>query len=89
MNAQQTELFDLAILQVLDEQRGRYGLTVAAVRHQTAKFSFPSPAEDFTTDRLDYLVGKGLVEEVTKLIGRANRAWRITEAGLQFVDEHP
>jgi hypothetical protein len=87
MTAAQEELFDLAILRVLDKHRGRYGLTVAAIGHMLAEFGFPSPNKDSLLDRVDYLTGKELVEEVSKVIGNANRAWRITEAGLQYVDQ--
>lgn len=86
MTAAQQELFDLAILRVLDANRGRYGLTAAATGHLLAEFGFPSPDNDLVLDRIDYLVRKELVEEVTKIVGRANRAWRITEEGLKFVD---
>lgn len=88
MTPQQTDLFDLAILRVLDANRTRYGLTVAATGHLMAEYGFKSPNPETVLDRIDYLTGKGLVEEVTKLIGKANRAWRLTEAGLQYVDEH-
>lgn len=88
MKPAQQELFDLAILRVLDANRTRYGLTAAAIGHLIAEFGFAAPEAGEVLDRIDYLVRKKLVEEVTKLVGAANRAWRITEAGLQFVDEH-
>lgn len=86
MNAEQTELFDKAILKVLDANRTRYGLTRAAIGHLTAQFGFANPDGEDILDRLDYLVKKKLVEEVSKLIGNANRAWRITEDGMSFID---
>ena len=89
MSPAQQELFDLAILRVLNANRARYGLTVAATRHWMAEFGFRSPDADTVLDRIDYLVGKKLVEEVSKLLGNANRAWRITDDGLKYVDEHP
>jgi len=87
MTAAQQELFDLAILRVLDANRARYGLTAAATGHLMAEFGFPSPNNDDVLDRIDYLSRKQVIEEVTKIIGKANRAWRITEAGLQYVDQ--
>jgi hypothetical protein len=86
MNAAQQELFDLAILRVLDGNRTRYGLNLEALRHLMGQYGFPSPAEAALADRLDYLAGKGLIEEVLKQVNRANRAWRITEAGINHVD---
>lgn len=88
MNAAQQELFDLALLRVLDANRTRYGLTVAAIGHLMAEFGFPSPDQNVVLDRIEYLGNKKLLEEVSKIIGKANRAWRITEAGLNHVDQH-
>ena len=87
MNAAQQELFDLALLRVLDANRTRFGLGLAAVGHLTIEFGFPNPAADLLADRIDYLASKGLVEEVLKHINKANRAWRITAAGLDYVDQ--
>lgn len=89
MNAEQTELFDKALLKVLDANRTRYGLTAAAMGHLAQSFGFRGVETGTVLDRIEYLTGKKLVEEVSKLIGRANRAWRITEAGMAFIDENP
>jgi hypothetical protein len=87
MNPVQQELFDLAILRVLDANRTRFGLTVTSLGHLVAQFGFPSPNEELLLDRIDYLTRKELVEEVLKGVNAANRAWRITPAGLTHVDE--
>jgi hypothetical protein len=88
MSPAQTELFDLAVLQVLAANRTRYGLTQRAVSHLLAEFGFPSPDGEVLADRVDYLTRKGLAEEVQKTVNLANRTWRITEAGLNHVDTH-
>lgn len=88
MNAAQQELFDLALLRVLDANRTRYGLGLRALGHLTVQFGFPNPAAEALADRIDYLQTKGLVEEVLKTVNRANRAWRITTAGINHVDQH-
>jgi hypothetical protein len=87
MTPEQQELFDLAILRVLDANRTRFGLGLTAVAHLLAPFGFPSPNADTVSDRVDYLTGKNLVEEVLKTVNRANRAWRITTAGIDYVDQ--
>lgn len=87
MNPAQQELLDLAILRVLDGNRTRYGLNAAAIGHLLAQFGFTAVKADVLLDRLDYLTGKSLVEEVLKQIDRANRAWRISEAGIAHVDQ--
>lgn len=92
MTPAQQELFDRAILRVLDTNRTRYGLPADTLGHQLPQFGFDirdrtETDNDYLLDRVDYLVRKGLVEEVTKLVGKANRAWRITPAGINHVDE--
>ena len=88
------EALDSAILKVLDTNRTRFGLSVVALSHHLAGFGFlPGQfggAEAFHNillDRLDYLGGKQLVEEVAKVTHKENRAWRITTKGMQYVDE--
>jgi DNA-binding HxlR family transcriptional regulator len=88
MNAQQQELLDFAILRVLDQQRTRFGETPTAIGFHLVQFGFPNPDKELLADRLDYLTRKGLVEEVMKAVNKANRAWRITEAGINHVDNH-
>lgn len=87
MTPAQQELFDLAILRVLDANRTRFGLGADAIRHLLAQFGFPAPAPDLILDRIDYLVRKELAEEVLKVANQSNRAWRITTAGINHVDE--
>jgi hypothetical protein len=87
MNAAQQELFDLAVLRVLDANRTHYGLTLAALAHLLAEFGFSSPPKDLVSERLEVLTRKGFVEEVSKLLGAANRAWRITEKGIGYTDD--
>lgn len=89
MNPAQQDLFDLAILRVLDANRSRWGLAASAIGHLMAPFGFPSPDEDTLLDRIDYLVRKKFVEEVTKQASRASRAWRATTEGLNYLDNHP
>jgi hypothetical protein len=94
MKTEPTELFDLALLRLLDTNRTRYGLSLVALGHHLRAFGF-SPASaggaeafhDQLADRIEYLTNKGMVEEVTKTLNRENRAWRIRSAGIRYVDE--
>jgi hypothetical protein len=86
MNPAQQELFDDAILRVLDGNRTRFGLGAEAIGHLIAQYGFQSPAKDAVLDRLDYLSRKQLAEEVDKPDHRANRAWRITDVGIDRLD---
>jgi hypothetical protein len=88
VNAAQEELFDLAILRVLDANRTRYGLGLPALAHLIPQFGFPHPDVNVIADRIEYLTNKNRVEEVLKEVNKANRAWRITEAGINHVDQH-
>ncbi len=87
MNAEQTRLFDHAILRVLDRNRSRLGFSARIIGDQLAEFGFRSPDTEQMLDRLDYLTGKKLVEEVQKEIHRNNRTWRITGEGIDYLDK--
>ena len=95
MNTEQKELFRKAILHVLDANRTRYGIGIVALGHHLNIYGFNIASFDGHVDRfhaeiadaLQYLDDKGLVEEALKVVSRENRAWRITAAGLAFVDE--
>jgi hypothetical protein len=39
-------------------------------------------------DTLEYLAGKELVREVPKVLAKALRNWKITDAGRQYLDEN-
>jgi DNA-binding PadR family transcriptional regulator len=86
MTPAQEQMLDLAILRLLDEQRTRLGLGVEALDLQLARFGFAGAKPDEILTRLDYLERKGLIEEVRKDVHRANRSWRITEAGIRHLD---
>jgi hypothetical protein len=88
MTPAQQELLDLAILKVAVANHARYGLTAAAFTHLLPQFGFNNPGDALVLDRIEYLIGKGLLEESSKLIGKANRAFKVTEAGRIYEDEH-
>jgi hypothetical protein len=83
----QLELFSGAVLKVLDANNTRFGLTAAALRLLVRQFGF-SPTEEEIKDALEYLAGKGLVAEMAKALGKINRAWKITDEGRVYLDEH-
>lgn len=91
MNAEQQELFDLAILRVLDRNRTRFGLSVTAIGFQMREFGFAAVDVETLKDRLDYLsthpAGKPFTEEVNPEINRAKRCWRITDDGINHMDQ--
>lgn len=93
MKEEQKELFRKALLQVLDANRTRFGLTVTAMGLHLGAFgfsvtNFPTIGEfhGAIEEELGYLEGKGFVEEALKVISKENRAWRITRAGIAFID---
>jgi len=96
MEAQQKELFRKAILQVMDSNRTRYGLGVVALGHHLPMFGFNQSMfpnvkafRDAILDELQYLEDKHLVEEALKVVSRENRAWRISDTGIAFLDSNP
>lgn len=86
MDSERRELFRKAILRVLEANNTRFGLTVPAIRHMLGMFGFPVMQADSIEDEIGYLEGKGLVEEVLKVISRENRAWRLSQQGLALLD---
>jgi hypothetical protein len=95
MNAEQKELLDLAILRVMDANRTRFGLGIKGLAagmliYSWTKANFAGDEEAFHSaiaDRLQYLCDHGLAEEVLKGVNKGNRAWRISTAGIDHVDE--
>ena len=95
MTPERKENFRLAILRVMDANRTRFGLGIVALGHALRNWGFN--AGDFggemkamyeaIADELQYLGDKGLIEEALKVISKDNRAWRITEKGIGFIDE--
>jgi hypothetical protein len=86
MTPEQKELFRLAILKVMDANNTRFGLGVAAICHLLVAFGFPNAKPEDVEEELDYLCRKELATEVLKIVSRENKAWRITKAGIQFLD---
>lgn len=94
MKPEEKELLRLAILQVMDSNRTRFGLGEVALAHQIMAFGFnagrcggPEVFKTEIAEAIEYLTNKQLVEEALKVVSRENRAWRITRAGIAFVDE--
>jgi hypothetical protein len=83
---EKTELFDIALLRVLDANNTLWGLQAQALGMFTREFGF-SPSTSETVNRLEYLTGKGMVEDVAKVLSKANRAWKITSTGRRYLDE--
>jgi hypothetical protein len=88
MTAEQLELFRLAILKIADANRTRFGLTKTAFIHVLPMYGFQVTDAEQLEEAIDYLVRKGLFVEVLKSVSRENRAWRITEGGIAFLDNH-
>lgn len=88
MTPEQQELFDLAILRVAVANHSRFGLNVAAITHLIGMYGFPSADGAVVLERVEYLTSKGLLEEVLKVVNKTNRAWRVSDKGRQYEDEH-
>ncbi len=87
MNAQQKENLQIALLRSLSSNHTRFGLNVEALQTFAASFGFPGiPAEEIE-GQIEYLKEKGLVEEPMKVISKANRAFKISAKGREFLDE--
>lgn len=78
-----------AVLRVLDSNRTRFGLQSGAVRIHVRALGFPTVSEEEILDSIGYWEAKGHAEEVLKTANKAVRAWRITSAGIAYLDENP
>ncbi|ODU24542.1 MAG: hypothetical protein ABS95_01755 [Verrucomicrobia bacterium SCN 57-15] len=87
MTPQQRELLQLAILQVLDADPSRFGLGLDAVTLHASAFGFPKVTRDQVEVELDYLLDKELVENPGKILEPANRKWKRTAAGRDYLSE--
>lgn len=81
MNAQQRELFRLALLQVLEANHTERGLGAQALQLLVGAFGFRAPAVEDIRAELQYLADKGFITAASKSISPENKNWRITAAG--------
>jgi hypothetical protein len=96
MTPERKELFRTAILRVMDANNTRWGLSIVAIGHHLGPYGFSvssfESAEKFyeaIADELQYLEDKKLIEKVLKIVSKENQAWRISRAGIAFVDGYP
>jgi hypothetical protein len=88
MNAEQQQLFDEAILRVLDRNESTFGMGATALQVLVGEFGFSprDPAE--VTRRLEYMADAEIafVAPVSKgQFNPANRTWRITARGTNHL----
>ena len=94
MTTEQKELFQDAVLRVLDANQTRYGLGIPAIAHLITPFGFSRagfPSEEAfhsgIADALQYWTDKHFAEQVSRPAHRGNRVWRITPEGIDYLDE--
>ena len=80
--------FDNAILAELDANDTRFGLSLQEIRVYLRPKGYPATEDEQTLDRLEYLASKKMASEVSRTVHKANRTWKITDAGRQYLDDH-
>ena len=85
MNAEQRELFRLALLRVFEANQTRYGLGLAALGHLGMTFGFFNAKPEQLEREVAYLQDKGYIAQLFKPVSPENRVWRITAAGRDFL----
>jgi len=83
MSPEQTELFHLGILRVLDQNGTRFGLGIEAIRMRLTPMGFTATAGD-TNKALEYLEDPAIGFVATIHRGHfnpANQTWKITAPG--------
>lgn len=89
LTPQLREQVDLAILRKLEEHIGsRFGLNEGVLRQMINAEGFDLDADQFSAE-CEYLAhpSKGLIERIGKVIVPASRAWRLTPAGRDQLEE--
>ncbi|HTG44142.1 MAG TPA: hypothetical protein VK633_06385 [Verrucomicrobiae bacterium] len=87
MSPERREQFQLSILVVLDANHSRFGLPLDAVTLHVSSYGFARVTRDEVETELDYLQEKGLTETAGKPLEPANRAWKRTAAGRDYLAE--
>lgn len=87
MKGEQLETFRLALLKVAAANLSRWGMPLVGFKLHVARFGFIDAKTEEISPEVDYMVGKGLMEEVAKHLSPENRAWRITPAGRDYLAE--
>jgi hypothetical protein len=81
------EKLDNGLLKSLEANNTQFGLAAQALG-LIVRTEWGLPAtEEQVTERLEYLADKGLAAEVRRVLHKANRVWKITDAGRRYVDE--
>lgn len=92
MTAEQTELFHLQILRVLDFNAGKsFGLGPQSIQVLVSPFGFGTATIEQINKALDYLADPEVrcVEPISKgQFNPANRTWKITARGVNKLREH-
>jgi len=88
MNTTQ-EILNQALLKILDANRTRFGLQAVPLLLHLRGLAIMA-SRDEVVQALDYLASRApaLVEETRPEINRENRAWRITDDGIRYADQH-
>jgi hypothetical protein len=87
MEPKQRESLQVAVLRVLDANYSRFGLSLDAVTLHAANFGFPRLTREAVEVELEYLLEKGLVESPSKVLEPANRVWKRTASGRDYLAE--
>lgn len=83
MTLKEKEQLRNIILLILEA--GRPGLTLREVSNKAQLRDFDNPDSDFE-EALDWLAARGFAEEIRVGIGKLTRAWRISDAGVEYLD---
>ena len=82
MNAVDRELLRRQIVRCCSKAKGN-GVTVDILK-MTCRTEAGFPTQEDVRDEVDYLVGKGLIEKVSKRISPEIGAWKITADGRDY-----
>jgi hypothetical protein len=87
LTPQQIELLDQAIVRTLRDNNTIYGWPAPTIHNFVVAAGFRQITDEDIVFRCEYLTEKRLISEPFKEMHAANRAWKITSAGRQYLDE--
>lgn len=90
MTIEQKKIFRSALLQIFAANVTRFGLGIRAIVTNLEAFGFPKASEDDVEEAIRYWESNETpcLEKLKASNTPADRRWRITKAGIDWVEEN-
>lgn len=88
MSPEAREQLRLSTLRFLDANNTRFGMAAPLILQMARAEGRPSLTQSDLDSELDYLIDKGLITEILKVLSPENKAFRITATGRDFLAQN-